>query len=51
MTENEKLHDGKINVGVDLGTANLRIYVEGRGTVFKEPSIIAIDKETKRSFR
>lgn len=50
MTENEnqKLQDGKINVGVDLGTSNLRIYVEGRGTVFKEPSILAIDKATKK---
>lgn len=38
----------KINVAVDLGTANLLIYVEGRGTVFNEPSIIAIDKATKK---
>lgn len=39
---------GKMNVGVDLGTSNLLIYVEGRGTVFNEPSIIAIDKATKK---
>ncbi len=39
---------GKINVGVDLGTSNLLIYVEGRGTVFNEPSIIAIDKASKK---
>ena len=32
------------NVGVDLGTSNLLIYVEGRGTIFNEPSYIAIDK-------
>ncbi len=38
---------GKMNVGVDLGTSNLLIYVEGRGTVFNEPSIIAIDKATR----
>jgi rod shape-determining protein MreB len=38
--------EGKINVGIDLGTSNLRIYVEGRGTVYNEPSIIAIDKAT-----
>lgn len=50
MTENEnsKLTDGKINAGVDLGTSNLRIYVEGRGTVFKEPSLIAMDKATNK---
>lgn len=35
-------------VGIDLGTSNLLIYVEGRGTVFNEPSIIAIDKATRK---
>jgi rod shape-determining protein MreB len=35
-----------LSVGVDLGTSNLVIYVEGKGTLFNEPSIIAIDKET-----
>lgn len=43
MSDKQK---GKFNVGVDLGTSNLLIYVEGRGTVFNEPSIIAIDKAT-----
>ena len=46
MAEKEKVYDGKINVGIDLGSTNLRVYVEGRGTVFKEPSIIAVDKAT-----
>ena len=35
---------GVFNVGVDLGTSNLLIYVEGRGTIFNEPSYIAVDK-------
>ncbi len=35
---------GTFNVGVDLGTSNLLIYVEGRGTIFNEPSYIAVDK-------
>lgn len=39
--------NGKINVGVDLGTSNLLIYVEGRGTVFNEPCVIAVDKASK----
>lgn len=43
MSEKRK---GKLNVGIDLGTSNLLIYVEGRGTLFNEPSIIAIDKAT-----
>ena len=45
MSEKAK---GKMNVGVDLGTSNLLIYVEGRGTVFNEPSIIAIDKASNK---
>lgn len=39
---------GTFNVGVDLGTSNLLIYVEGRGTIYNEPSYIAIDKATKQ---
>jgi rod shape-determining protein MreB len=45
MSEKQK---GKINVGVDLGTSNLLIYVEGRGTVFNEPSVIAVDKASNK---
>lgn len=45
MSEKPK---GTINVGVDLGTSNLLIYVEGRGTIFNEPSYIAIDKATNK---
>lgn len=41
MSEKSKSH---FNVGVDLGTSNLLIYVEGRGTIFNEPSYIAVDK-------
>jgi rod shape-determining protein MreB len=37
----------KLSVGIDLGTSNLLIYVEGQGTVFNEPSVIAIDKATQ----
>ena len=39
---------GTFNVGVDLGTSNLLIYVEGRGTIFNEPSYIAVDKASGR---
>jgi rod shape-determining protein MreB len=34
------------NIGVDLGTANTVIYVEGKGVVLSEPSIVAIDVKT-----
>ena len=34
------------NVGIDLGTVNVLVYVEGRGIVLKEPSVVAVDKIT-----
>ena len=36
------------DIGIDLGTANVLIYVKGEGIVLNEPSIVAIDSETKR---
>ncbi|MDH6404430.1 rod shape-determining protein MreB [Breznakia sp. PF1-11] len=35
-------------VGIDLGTANLLIYVKGEGIVVDEPSVVAIDADSKR---
>lgn len=35
-------------VGIDLGTANVLIYVKGEGIVLDEPSVVAIEAETKR---
>ena len=34
------------NIGVDLGTANTVIYLEGKGVVLSEPSIVAVDVRT-----
>ncbi|MCF7944269.1 MAG: rod shape-determining protein [Spirochaetia bacterium] len=34
------------NIGIDLGTANMLVYVEGEGIVFNEPSVIAFDYQT-----
>ncbi len=36
------------DIGIDLGTANVLIYVKGEGIVLNEPSIVAIDSETKK---
>ena len=36
------------DIGIDLGTANVLIYIRGKGIVLNEPSIVAIDTETKR---
>jgi rod shape-determining protein MreB and related proteins len=35
------------DIGIDLGTANILIYKKGEGIVLNEPSVLAIDDETK----
>jgi rod shape-determining protein MreB len=35
------------DIGIDLGTVNVLIYVKGEGIVLNEPSVIVIDEETK----
>lgn len=34
------------DIGIDLGTANVLCYEEGRGIVLREPSVVAVDKNT-----
>ena len=34
------------DIGIDLGTANVLVYEEGRGIVLREPSVVAVDKNT-----
>ena len=36
------------DIGIDLGTANVLIHVKGKGIVLNEPSIVAIDTETRK---
>jgi len=36
------------DIGIDLGTATVLVYVKGRGIVLKEPSVVAIDNNTDR---
>jgi len=36
------------DLGIDLGTANTLIYVKGEGIVLREPSVVAINKDTKK---
>ena len=48
-TDNGKLTKPKnkfIKIGIDLGTANLLVYVDGEGIIFNEPSVIALDYAT-----
>lgn len=36
------------DIGIDLGTATVLVYVKGKGIVMREPSVVAIDKTTNR---
>ncbi len=36
------------DIGIDLGTANILIYIKGQGIVLNEPSIVAVETETKK---
>ena len=37
-----------LNIGIDLGTATVLVYVEGRGIVLREPAVVAINTKTGR---
>lgn len=34
------------DIGIDLGTASILVYIKGKGVVLREPSVVAIDKNT-----
>ena len=36
------------DIGIDLGTANVLIYVKKEGIVLNEPSIVALNAENKK---
>jgi len=38
---------GGLDIGIDLGTATVLVYVRGRGIVINEPSVVALDTTTK----
>ena len=38
---------GKV-IGIDLGTASVLVYIKGKGIVAKEPSVVAVDKNTNK---
>ena len=37
-----------VDIGVDLGTANILVYLKGSGIVLREPSVVAIDRNTNK---
>lgn len=38
----------RADMGIDLGTASILVYVKGKGIVLQEPSVVAIDKNTNK---
>ena len=36
------------DIGIDLGTASVLVYVKGKGIVLQEPSVVAIDTSTNK---
>ena len=36
------------DIGIDLGTASILVYVKGKDVVLKEPSVVAFDRDTNR---
>ena len=37
-----------MDIGIDLGTASVLVYIKGKGIVLREPSVVAIDKNTDK---
>ncbi|WP_434310330.1 rod shape-determining protein [Hominifimenecus sp. rT4P-3] len=35
-----------MDIGIDLGTASILVYIKGKGIVLKEPSVVAFDRDT-----
>ena len=36
------------DIGIDLGTASILVYIKGKGVVLKEPSVVAIERDSGR---
>lgn len=36
------------DIGIDLGTASILVYIRGKGVVLKEPSVVARDKDSQK---
>ena len=34
------------DIGIDLGTASVLVFIKGKGVVLREPSVVAMDKNT-----
>ena len=39
---------GSPDIGIDLGTASILVYIKGKGVVLKEPAVVAFDRDTNK---
>ena len=39
------------DIGIDLGTSNTSVYVSGRGIVISEPTVVVVERESRRTVR
>ncbi|NLM43121.1 MAG: rod shape-determining protein [Clostridiales bacterium] len=39
---------GVLDIGIDLGTASVLVYIKGKGIVLNEPSVVAIDRNSNK---
>lgn len=44
----EEIMSIRSDMGIDLGTATVLVYIKGKGIVLQEPSVVAIDKNTDK---
>lgn len=42
---------GHMDIGIDLGTANIMISIRGKGVVFYEPAVVAYNKRQRTLWR
>ncbi|MBR6571466.1 MAG: rod shape-determining protein, partial [Clostridia bacterium] len=35
------------DIGIDLGTSQILIYMKGKGIILREPTVVAIDRDTR----
>jgi len=50
MHEKERSYMKRLgsDIGIDLGTASVLVYIKGKGVVLKEPSVVAFDRDTNK---
>ncbi|MBQ8413293.1 MAG: rod shape-determining protein MreB [Lachnospiraceae bacterium] len=48
LVSGKGVHMASSDIGIDLGTASILVYVKGKGVVLKEPSVVAYDRDTNK---